>query len=455
LRKTAKKELKMNFAQSQKLLETAFKMLEILKKAIEEKTRLPKFRPEDSGFEIVETDPAKDIEQSLHSIGVWLYQNITGESEWSKPKAFYTNQARYEEIAEDHDLAKIVNPLIVEFHGLGLEEVFEIAGKVKVEIEEKARQARRARQVRQVQEIVNAVLELWGKIKFPGFGPDFLSAEIFCFQIPIRSKRGTRFEKTAGNDGSVVDANQNYLMPEIKLTPPHEAIQRLVEMFPHLNADNWEQALRKSIEPAVRACNQYGIDADRLIFFPWIKRPALARIGNQRNLQTMHHGALIESVVFPKLEQLYQQEDLGFYNMRSGEMSANRFLLMKPEFVKWLQSRENEIKGDICFSAVILDLFQGFSVKAVRWEIDHNYLNLIPASCYLTQQLLLTNIQLLSADTHQRWDMPGDLYDYEGSSSFGSALFCDVIDDEFGFDDVFVGSASSVFGSLVFPFGVF
>jgi len=286
--------------------------------------------------------------------------------------------------------------------------------------------------------------------------PDFKPVEIEDFQIPTRSKRGLRFEKTEENDGDVVDASQDYLMPEVKLTPPHEAVQNLVEMFSDLNVENWEEALRKSIEPAVRACNQYGIDAQRLIFFPWIKRFALARIGNQRNLQTRHHGALIESVVFPKLEELYKQKDIGFANWQSGKMSTNRFLLMKSEFIEWLMAREAEIKGDICFSAVILDLFQGFSIKAVRWELENNYPNLITGSCYLTQQLLLTNIQLLSSNDYQDWDMPGDMYDINGSSSFGSALYCSVHDCGFRFVhgnvDGNVDGALAEFGSLVFPF---
>jgi len=437
----------MGYKQSQKLLETAFKMLKILKKAIEEKTRLPIFRPGNSGFEIVEIHPAKDIEQSLHSIGVWLYHNVVGDSEWKDPAGFVAFETKTYEALEDHDLAEIVNPLIVEFHGLGVEEVENILQKMQLKLEEKIKK----QEAEEKRKKAKKGVAKRSKAKLRANRKEFKPAKIKGFQIPTRSKRELRFEKTEENNGSVVDANQNFLMPEVGLTLPHEAVQNLVEMFPELNVDNWEQALKQSIEPAVRACNQYGIDAQRLIFFPWIKRSALAQIGE---LRTQHHGALIESVVFPKLEELYKQKDLGFYNSRSGKMSEDKYLSMKPELTEWLEARENEIEGDIGFSAVILDLFQRFSVKAVRWEIENNYPNLIPASCYLTQQLLLTNIQLLSANIHQRWEMPGDLYDYEGSSSFGSALVCDVNGYGFGFVSVHVDYADSLYGSVVFPFGV-
>lgn len=61
---------------------------------------------------------AKDEQEALHSIGMWLYHQITGTSGWTHPLRFFVNINRmeYPKIAESHRFAKIVNVLSEEQH---------------------------------------------------------------------------------------------------------------------------------------------------------------------------------------------------------------------------------------------------------------------------------------------------------------------------------------------------
>jgi len=173
----------------------------------------------------------------------------------------------------------------------------------------------------------------------------------------------------------------------------------------------------------------------------------------------MHHGALIEAVVFPRLEQVYNERGLGFTNWRAGRMATDNYLKMTDEVAKWLKAREEETDFDICFSAALLDAFHGFSVDATRHETKvvgdffagARESRLIDGTCYLVEQILLTQPQLLTTINHQRWTMPGDKYDYNGQSRFPSALYSIVDGGGYGFGSDDAASAYSDDGSVVLP----
>ncbi|MFA4846073.1 MAG: hypothetical protein WC654_05950 [Patescibacteria group bacterium] len=269
------------------------------------------------------------------------------------------------------------------------------------------------------------------------------------FTVPTRSKRGPLWTKSADNPAKTETPNPDYLLPEVELTPPDKAVEMLAKMFPGLNTGNAsdiDRALKLGVSPAVKACEALRIDPARLVVFPWIKRSALARLGS---VATTHHGALIEAVVFPRLEQVYKDKSLAFSNLRAGEMATDNYLKMTDEVAEWLNTREKETTADICFSAALLDAFHGFSVDATRYEAKKEN-RLINGTCYLVQQMLLTQPQLLSANNHQGWDMPGDKYDYNGQSRFPSALYSYVVAGGFRFRDVLTAPANSGYGSVGF-----
>jgi len=270
------------------------------------------------------------------------------------------------------------------------------------------------------------------------------------FTVPTRSKRGAPWPKSADNPSNVAAPDQGYLLPEVDLTPPGKAVEMLVKRFDGLNtgsASDIDRALKLGVLPAVKACETLKIDPAKLVAFPWIKRSALARLGN---VATMHHGALIEAVVFPRLEQVYRERGLAFTNYRAGKMASDNYLQMIDEVAAWLKAREAETAFDICFSATLLDAFHGFSIDATRHETKKEG-RLVNGTCYLVQQMLLTQSQLLAANNHQRWDMPGDRYDYNGQSRVPSAL-CSVVDvGGYGFVDDDSALADSGCGSVVLP----
>ncbi|MEK7512477.1 MAG: hypothetical protein AAB575_05720, partial [Patescibacteria group bacterium] len=282
-----------------------------------------------------------------------------------------------------------------------------------------------------------------------GVGNANMDEDIEGFEIPSRSKRGSLWTKSEDNPHRIVEPDLNFLLSKVDLTPPEEAVKMLTEMFPGLNTENWEQALKKGIAPAVRACRSLEIDEERLIVFPWIKRASLARIsGNKRGT---HYGALVEKVVFPKLKELYKQRGLGFVNYRAGTMSTDSYLRMEDRTADWLNNAETAVKdSDICFSAVILDLFHGYSVNATRYETEKEK-RLINSTCCVLQQMLLTHIQLQTKWEELYWWMPGDKYDRNGQSRFPSSLCCDVYISNFRFAYDYIANAGTHYGSAVFP----
>jgi len=274
------------------------------------------------------------------------------------------------------------------------------------------------------------------------------------FTVPTRSKRGALWPKSVDNPANVAAPDQGYLLPEVDLTPPDKAGEMLVKRFDGLNtgsAEDIDRALKLGVVPAVRACIAMNIDPARVVVFPWIKRSALKRIGR---LETEHHGALIEAVVFPRLEQVYGERGLAFTNWRAGKMATDNYLQMTDEVAEWLKAREDETAFDICFSAALLDAFHGFSVDATRHETKKAG-QLVDGTCFVVQQMLLTQSQLLAATNHQRWDMPGDKYDPNGASSFSAAPYCGVNGGKFGFALDGTDDASTACGALVLPFAVF
>ena len=273
------------------------------------------------------------------------------------------------------------------------------------------------------------------------------------FVLPTRSKRGPLWPKSADNPGKTEPPNQDYLLPEVDLTPQDKAVEILAKRFDGLNigsAADIDRALKLGVLPAVKACIALKIDPARLVVFPWIKRSALKRIGR---LETEHHGALIEAVVFPRLEQVYGERGLAFTNWRAGKMATDNYLQMTDEVAEWLKAREDETAFDICFSAALLDAFHGFSVDATRHETKKAG-QLVDGTCFVVQQMLLTQSQLLAATNHQRWDMPGDKYDPNGASSFSAAPYCSVDGSRFGFGGGSTAYAGARCGALVLPFAV-
>jgi len=76
------------------------------------------------------------------------------------------------------------------------------------------------------------------------------------------------------------------------------------------------------------------------------------------------------------------------------------------------------------------------------------------SSCYLTMQMLLTQIQLQTKWEELHWWMSADKYDFEGEARFPSALYCGVLGVGFEFVSARADSAYTRCGSLVLPFEV-
>lgn len=54
----------------------------------------------------------------------------------------------------------------------------------------------------------------------------------------------------------------------MKFTSPEQAIKHLQGKFDNLNVDHWNDALDIAIKSAEKVCSKYGIDPQRMIFFP-------------------------------------------------------------------------------------------------------------------------------------------------------------------------------------------
>ena len=287
--------------------------------------------------------------------------------------------------------------------------------------------------------------------------------------------RGPVWPKSADNLHDTKDPDPDYQVSEVERTRPEQAVKMLEGMYsatagwPGLDTKKWKAALERGVTPAIRACRELGIDPKRLIVFPWIKRSALAKFCGANVTKSpspspgsehVHYGALLEAGVFPKLEEVYAEKGLDFINYRAGKISSDNYLQMEPAVAKWLPQREEEVDGDICFSAVLLDGFAGFSVDATRHETEvvgdrfdgSRDSRLVDATSYLVQQMLLTQSQLQTKWGELHWWMSGDKYDVNGASSFSAAPFCSVNVSRFRFDRDDTDFASSLYGSVVLPF---
>jgi len=286
-----------------------------------------------------------------------------------------------------------------------------------------------------------------------------------------KNVRGPVWTMSADNPYDTKDPDPDYQVSEVERTRPEQAVKMLEKMYhagarpalagdwPGLDTKNWKTALERGVTPAIRACKELGIDPRRLVVFPWIKRSALAKFcganaakspSSSPGSEHVHYGALLEAGVLPKLEEVYQEKGLGFTNYRAGAMSSDNYLQMEPAVAKWLTQREEEVEGDICFSAVLLDGFAGFSVDAARHETDKEK-RLVDGTSYLVQQMLLTQSQLQTKGKELHWWMSGDKYDSTGQHRFPSALFSIVYEDACRFDDARTALASSHDGSVVLP----
>jgi len=432
---------------------------------------------------------AKDEQEALHSIGVWLYQQIEGASEWTHLMRFYVGgkTTKYPKLKESHRFAEIVNVLTEEEHEWNCEQVETALAGLEAEVVETQnfaslrKEELEARIVELESVILNTPTLTRSEADEGATGSGQKGIAVEGFTIPTRSVRGMRIERSEGNEHDVAEPNQSYLLAEVDLTPPHEAVEQLQAMFPGLDVSNWEQALRIGVGQAVAGCartnviptemeesrsldsarddNVVTLGTNRLVFFPWVKRDALVREiataladAGPRNDSVPHYGALLEQGIFPKLKQVYQEKhNLGFKNYRAGKMSEDKFLQMRSEVAEWLAERETEVEGDICFSGAILDLFHGHSVNSSRYEVENNYPNLVLGTSYITNQMLLTQSQLQTAWRQLHWDIAGDKYDHEGNVSFPSSLYCRVSGSKFRFDYVRTDYAYSHCSAFVLP----
>src|SRR3989339_1543564 len=292
-----------------------------------------------------------------------------------------------------------------------------------------------------------------------------------------KNMRGPVWPKSEDNPYDTKDPDPDYQVAEVERTRPEQAVKMLEGMYsatagwPGLDTKKWKAALERVVTPAIRACRELGIDPKRLIVFPWIKRSALAKFCGANVTKSpspspgsehVHYGALLEAGVFPKLEEVYAEKGLDFINHRAGAMSSDNYLQMEPAVAKWLTQREEEVSGDICFSAVLLDGFAGFSVDATRHETEvvgdrvagPRDSRLVDATSYLVQQMLLTQSQLQTKWKELHWWMSGDKYDVTGASSFSAAPYCIVNVSEFRLDYVHSDNANASYGALVLPFAV-
>ena len=299
-----------------------------------------------------------------------------------------------------------------------------------------------------------------------------------------KNVRGPVWTMSADNPYDTKDPDPDYQVSEVERTRPEQAVKMLEKMYhagarpalagdwPGLDTKNWKTALERGVTPAIRACKELGIDPRRLVVFPWIKRSALAKFcginaakspSSSPGSEHVHYGALLEAGVFPKLKEVYEEKGLAFTNYRTGTMSSDNYLQMEPSAAKWLTQREEEVDGDICFSAVLLDGFAGFSVDAARHEtkvagdrfVGSRDSRLVDGTSYLVQQMLLTQSQLQTKWEELHWLMSGDKYDPTGASSFSAAPFCYVGGGEVGGGGVSAVNAYADYGALVLPFAVF
>src|SRR3989339_722423 len=304
-----------------------------------------------------------------------------------------------------------------------------------------------------------------------------------------KNMRGPVWPKSEDNPHNIVDPDKDYFVSEVERTRPEQAVKMLEKMYhagvrplacagmasvgdwPGLDTKNWETALERGVTPAIRACKELGIDPRRLAVFPWIKRSSMAKFCGANAAKSpspspgseqVHYGALLEAGVFPKLKEVYKEKGIDFTNHRAGKMSSDNYLQMEPAVAKWLTQREDEVDGDICFSAVLLDGFAGFSVDAARHEtkvagdrfVGSRDSRLVDGTSYLVQQMLLTQSQLQTKWKELHWLMSGDKYDVTGASSFSAAPYCIVNVSEFRLDYVHSDNANASYGALVLPFAV-
>jgi len=111
---------------------------------------------------------AKDEQEALHSIGVWLYHQITGASEWTHLMRFYKGgkTTKYPKLEESHRFAEVVNVLTEEEHEWNSEQVEQGLAELEARMVETIRElsAQKQELFLQKEELRARIVELEARI---------------------------------------------------------------------------------------------------------------------------------------------------------------------------------------------------------------------------------------------------------------------------------------------------
>jgi len=256
---------------------------------------------------------------------------------------------------------------------------------------------------------------------------------------------GERFTPLENNPHSITEPDKSFHLPEdFTSTPVADCISLLEEYYGDLHVYGQEKILEAE-RKAYKLAKKYGINRQRIILTAIPSLEVANRIAQVKNPLKAGHGLVIERAVFSLLEDRYKKvNNLPFANYRSGNMGKGYLEPLKVygNFLK-------RLTDDVNIVPLLVDAFQGYSVSASRFELEHHYPQIIPAGSYIVAHLLAEMPQIMSKSGHLRFDAPGDLYDWYGRRDFSDSLYFAVGGDGLLFSRGHADSARSDYSSVV------
>ena len=242
---------------------------------------------------------------------------------------------------------------------------------------------------------------------------------------------GKRFTPSEDNPFQIVEeVGKNFHLPEnFILTPIYDCVDLLEKYYGTLGMLGINKKILDARKRADKLANKYGIDCRRIIPIAVPSLYVASRIEKIAYQLYSEHGLVVERVAVPFLEEkLLGTTDLWLENCCSKKMGYNH-LDSIGAYRNFLQG----LNDDINIVLLLVDAFQGYSVQACRWELEHHCPQIIPAGSFIISHLLAEMPEIISISNKYfrfGFDAPGDIYDKNGKRNFSESINFEVMETE-------------------------
>lgn len=248
------------------------------------------------------------------------------------------------------------------------------------------------------------------------------------FQMTI----GERFTPSKNNPFPIVKADKDCHLPKDFFPPSisdpsiRGCINSLGKYYGSLDMAGFNKKILDVRKKADKLAEKYGIDYQRIIPIAVPSLYIASRKGGFDFQLCVEQGPIVERVAASFLEKnLLEETDLWLQNDCSQKMGMNYF-----DSIGAYKSFLQGLTDDVNIVLLLVDAFQGYSVQACRWELEHHCPQIIPAGSFIVSHLLAEMPQIMSRGGHLKFDAPGDLYDKNGKRNFSESINFEIMETQ-------------------------